>query len=63
MHDNVRPLKRANGKNFVCEICAKTFSYAGNLEQHKWTHMTEDKTRMQCDICGKFTVFVLLIYQ
>lgn len=44
IHEKLRP--------FICEICATSFKTKHTLDGHILTHF--DRTRVQCDECGKF---------
>lgn len=38
-------------KNFVCDICAKSFSSKCNLQSHMVHHLPATSPRVQCPIC------------
>ena len=40
-------------KNYVCDVCFKSFGRKDNLIQHMKTHFKKDKQH-KCDECGKF---------
>lgn len=50
IHEN----KPRNGQKFVCEICAKVCTSSSSFTAHAWTHMDEDTTKIQCNICDKW---------
>ncbi|XP_055297861.1 zinc finger protein 62-like [Sitodiplosis mosellana] len=41
-------------EKFVCKVCAKIYTSSDAFTKHAWTHMNEDLTRVQCNICEKW---------
>lgn len=50
VHNNV-PQKK---EKFVCKICAKFYTDSTAFTKHTWTHLNENLTRVQCDVCQKW---------
>lgn len=44
-------LTHSKEKNFVCEICAKSFTSKANLQAHT-THHSKNSPRVQCSYCN-----------